>query len=356
MNETINKILVEGIKGHGGVQDKFDSRDKQFKDIASSTPEFDWNKGFDVEKELGFKIKIKDQGSSSACGGFAWAYLAEILEALSTKTYEPRSAKYIYAQTNLPGGGSSGRDNADVFLKQGVARESVLSSQPATEENLTASIDITTAIRADATKDMSRAYSQTGGYDIDTIAKALRDNYGVILGIDGQNGHDWLSAFPTPPSSANINEIWRHWVLGCKAKLIDGKKYIGIINSWGSNIGELGIQWLSEKYFTSGHVWSGWTHIFNPPITKPSKPTVAPFLVDMAYGQTSNEIIRLQLYLSGLGYFHATPTGYYGDLTRDAVFSFQKDYVTLNSWEYFWERGSKVGPKTRAALNTLLNN
>ena len=129
-------------------------------------------------------------------------------------------------------------------------------------------------------------------------------------------------------------------------------KLIGVKNSWG-NIGnpdDYGTQWLGEDYFTTGHIWSAWTHVLKSTIAKLS------FDTDMTLYDSSDEIKRLQAFLSQLGYFTVEPTGYYGNFTRSAIYKFQLDHVKLTPWEYFWQRGSKVGPKTRTALNLLISN
>lgn len=345
MNKEPEQILVEGQHGTGGYIDSYDSRDYHLSEVAGATLPFQWSVGYDVEKTLGFKIKVKDQGASFSCGGQAWSYLAEILEALATATYEPRSAKYIYAQTAVEGGGSYGRDNSAVLESQGVAREVTLSSYPATETNLTAAVDITTSVRNDAKNSVFYPYAHTEN-NIDSIAQAIRDHNGVLLGVDGMNNGTWTSAFPQPPTTTT----WRHWVLAIKAQLIDGKKYIGIINSWGESVGEKGIQWLGENYFTSGHIFDNWTHVYK------AQDLPQPFKIDMSYGQTSSEINKLQLFLEKLGYFHQETTGFYGNFTREAVFNFQKDNIQLSWWERYVLKGSKVGLKTRTALNLLVNN
>lgn len=84
--------------------------------------------------------------------------------------------------------------------------------------------------------------------------------------------------------------------------------------------------------------------------------TTSPFYVDMSYGFTSNEIVRLQSVLKTFGYFPKQQecTGYFLEITRNSVYQFQLDHVNLTPWEYFVLRGKKVGPKTRQALNELI--
>ncbi len=97
----------------GAIASPDDERDYQWSEIGANAALFDWDTGYDVEQELGYKLAPKDQGASSSCGGQAWSMYAAVLEALATSSFEERSAKYIYAQTCVAGGGSAGRSNAD---------------------------------------------------------------------------------------------------------------------------------------------------------------------------------------------------------------------------------------------------
>jgi len=341
----------------GGIKDRFDSRDYQWDEVggAISVP-FDWSEGFDIEQELStvlkipnFKLTVKDQNGSYSCGGQAWSYLAEVLEALATGTYEPRSAKYLYAQTYVPSGGSRGRDNAEVYVNQGVARESALTSykngNPPDETFMERSVDITEAVRYNAKLAKASAYAQTGT-GIESVAIAIRTNAGVVLGIDGSNNGTWDSEFPVPPTAIE----WRHWVYCGKAKLINGKKFIGLINSWGKNVGVNGWQWIGEDYFKS-NVWSGWTHVFAP-VTSPV--FSHNFQNNLKYKQTNQEVVALQDALRIDGEFPQSvqSTGYYGAITAKAVLAFQFKYGLITSASES-DNGQSVGPKTRAKLNNL---
>lgn len=45
----------------------------------------------------------------------------------------------------------------------------------------------------------------------------------------------------------------------------------------------------------------------------------------LSYGSENGLVYELQLALADLGYFYEEPTGYFGDITRDAVISYQSD-------------------------------
>lgn len=342
----------------GGIEDRFDSRDYSWDEVGGATmAPFDWNKGHDIEEILSgilkipnFKLTVKDQGPSFSCGGQAWGYMAEVLEALNTGTYEPRSAKYMYAQTCVPGGGSRGRDNAEVYVKQGVAREDVLTSYehglPPTEDFMQRSKDITEAIRFNARLSRASSYAQTG-VDIDSIAQATSTGSGTVIGVWGQNNGTWNSAFPKPPT----DHTWAHWVYAGKAKIINGVKHIGILNSWGKDVGDHGWQWLSEDYFKD-NIFSGWTHVFAPIISPDFQHQ---FNKNINFGETSGEVQALQdaLKIDGQFPISVPSSGFYGDITRKAVLVFQTKYKVAPQTELSALNGKTVGPATRKKLNEL---
>lgn len=77
---------------------------------------------------------------------------------------------------------------------------------------------------------------------------------------------------------------------------------------------------------------------------KPVMPNYT-FLLTLIKGQRNNEVKMLQTVLKVLGIFKAEPTGYFGDITEQAVKTFQVKHGI--------EAIGRVGPKTRAALNKL---
>ena len=342
----------------GGIPDAHDDRDYQLEDvIGMALPPFDWKQGYDVEEELqtklhnlAFHIPVKDQGQSGSCGGQAWGYYGEVLEALQTGSFEERSAKFLYAQTFVPGGGSSGKANCIVAHKQGWGKEALTRSydhvNPPTEAFMDRPQDITDAARSDAKAAKALVYAAPNYIDIDSIASATKLIHGTIIGIAGCNNGTWLSQTPAPPT--RDKSWWYHWLYVGGALRINGKKYLLVLNSWGKDVGTNGWQHISEDYVnTPGAITNVWTIVYDN--------TVLPqtfthnFTVPLHKGQTNVEVTALQTALKILGYFTVPVTGYYGALTAKAVLAFQVAQGISPTSDI------NVGPQTNAALNGFFN-
>lgn len=346
----MNIITTHG-HGTGGEIDRIDTRDFKFEEVGFATPVFNWDVGFDIETKLGITLPVKDQGVSGSCGGQAWSNLAGVLEAANDGNLEERSAKFIYAQTYAPGGGSYGRDNCNIYVNQGAARESVLPSyelgKPPSEAFMERGQDIFASTRDDARSDVSSAYAFPQ-ITIDEIARAIRDTNGVVILIEAQDNGTWLSPFPQPPTKT----AWRHFLYLGKGRMISGKKHIGALNSWGKSVGYAGWQYLSEDYFTSGHITQAYTHIFNTtPIPTSFKYN---FMVNLSFGTQSVDNSKLQTALQIEGIFpqNVSPTGFFGQITANAVLTFRAKYGVSSAND---PQGHSVGPLTRAQLNKIFN-
>ncbi len=321
--------LDEEKLAHGGIKDKPDSRDYQYSEIAMGAMPFDWNEGFDIENKIGI-IPVKNQYQSSSCGGQAWASYSY---ALDQTNREEKSAKFIYAHTHVGSGGSDGRTNCNLCVEKGVSSEllckSYLGDGTTTESFMINKSDITVEAFADATTNEEKSYLAVNT-DIDTVAQAMRDNNGVVIGITGKNNGTWLSKFPLPPDKLD-NNCWNHWVYCGKAKIINGKKYIGFLNSWGKEVGENGWQWISEDYFNkTGAIWSCWTMIYNDKVSYK-------FTKTLRYGSRGFDVKMLQTKLGVIS------DGIFGRKTQAAVILFQTTHLLVPD--------GIVGPKTNAKLN-----
>lgn len=321
-----------------------------FKNIARDTAPFDWTVGYDIEDEVG-KIPSKDQGKSGSCGGQALSYLV----GCKSDKYEEKSAKFIYAPIAYPGGGSIEPDLSKRVIEVGDSDEplcvSYIKGKPPTEAFM-ATVDITDEAIENAIESIvgDRTYVSR---NLDSLAQAIRDNKGLVIGLCGENNGTWRSSFPEAPTTPMDNTKWYHWLFVGKAKLIEGKKFIGVKNSWGNRIGDEGWQWIDVSHLP--FIFTSFTY------TDASlKPHFShSFKVEMRVGDKGPEIKALQEALKLENCFPSTQlcTGNFGTITLQAVKAFQLKYASdILVPAGLTEPSGKVLKYTLAKLNQLYNN
>ena len=318
------KYMDKNNFGKGAIKDTRDIRDYLYKDIAGASKPFDWSFGFDVEI-LDGKLPVKNQAQTSACGGFAWATYSYVLDSTNR---EEKSEKFIYSHTHIGTGGSDGRTNCDFCVKNGDCSKTLCPlPNPLTEAEITRTDDITALAYANAKTNEEKSYLAVN-CDIDTVAQAMRDCSGVVLGVSGNNSTGtWLSTYPSPSPAQ-----WEHWLYAGKTRVVNGKKYIGVLNSWGNSVGEQGWQYLSEDYFKQNLVWACWTMIYNANIPYTFIPTIR-------FGQTGLPVKMLQTKLG------ISADGQFGNQTLQAVKAFQLRHGLVAD--------GVAGPLTCNMLNTV---
>lgn len=262
------------INNPGCVPDNFDERDYEMDHILGASEPFDWDKGYDIEQELGIRLRPKNQGQSYSCVGQATAILAQVVNAFELReTYgvffpkyvEEFSAKSIYSQISLGYGvGARMRDGVKLLCDYGVNLE----AQVVSYENGEAPSEkfmYDKSWKDDVFASISGNY-RGGEYrtlrakdNIDAFAQALRDSKGMIFGVQGESNGTWRNLMP------KIGKMsWAHCIFGGKARKVEGKKYIGFLNSYGETAGKLGWQWFGEEWFDGEHVFNPWFYIDRP--------------------------------------------------------------------------------------------
>ncbi|MBU3905030.1 MAG: hypothetical protein KJ906_02700 [Nanoarchaeota archaeon] len=253
----------------GCIPDPLDLRDKQYDEIALMAPQVDWEKGYDIEKELNITIPFKNQDGSSSCVGQGWAYYIGVLNTVETGIYDEVSAKAFYSQIAFPGGGAYIRDGAKLAVNWGAISELALSSyensKPPSEEFMkdlswkNESVDRVARIL------QAKEYRTITACDsMDLFAAAIRDNHGVVGGLYGDNNKDWNTNEPKPP----IKVEWAHCLFYGKFGMDRLGRFIASPNSWNERMrDELhpdGWQKLREDYFNKGFQFNPWTLLDKP--------------------------------------------------------------------------------------------
>lgn len=262
--KEINKHFNNGL-----IKDLHDGRDYKFSEYLNKYETrfgykpFDWDKGYDVEVELGHKLSLKNQQNSLSCAGQGTAYYKELYEYYLKRVTKEKSAKSVYSQIFLQQGGAYLRDAMMLVKNYGINLEDDVPSYQYGEEVPEEFIRDKSWMNYSMTK-KAKYYANSDcyridGIGIDTFAQALEIGKGYLMGVSGCNNGTWYSKFPKPPTlETPQNEIWGHAVCAVAAVKIDNKKYIKIKNSWG-NIGENGYQYLGEEWFSNDNRW-----VFNP--------------------------------------------------------------------------------------------
>jgi len=254
--------------GTGALRDPLDIRDYRYEEVAAASAPVDWEKGFDIEKQLSIKIPFKNQNASSSCVGQGWAYYGAVLNTAEVGYYDEQSAKAVYSQINLgtPQGGAYIRDGAKLFVDWGAIQEGRVPSY----ENGQAPSESFMRIRTWKTPEidnLAKVYQSKeyrtflAAQNMDMFAQAIRDNMGVVGGLEGANNGTWSSNEPQPPTG---RASWAHCMYFGKFGIDSKGKYIASPNSWGKRNAVDSLhpddwQKLRQNWFDSVFMFNPWT-------------------------------------------------------------------------------------------------
>ncbi len=329
------------------------------------------------------KIPVMHQRKIGACVGHASAVEKAQQELKETGGVLPFSPRFVYAlakaEDGLPAGleGTYYRLGLKVLQKHGCATEATLPNDTTLgHEDYIFSRDtskIPAAAFDEAKKYAIKSYAHVGFFmDIgeQQLKRAIMEGEGILLGM--QVGKEWWS-------DKNGNPSWRaedllpirppasvvsgHAVFPYGWDTVNSRARFHIRNSWSAEWGDRGNGWFFhdewKKYLTEA--WAA-VDLPNNWIEEarelPPAETFKHFFgFDLAFGQKSDEVRKLQIALKIDGTFPKSvgETGFYGEITRKAVLDFQKKYGVASFAELLLVNGRRVGAKTRRKLNELFN-
>jgi hypothetical protein len=253
--------------GTGALRDPLDIRDLRYESVAAVGEPIDWEKGYDVEKDHPMKIPIKNQNGSGSCVGQGWSYYVAVLNTLETGYYDEVSAKGIYSLIclGLPGGGAYIRDGGKLIVDFGALLERIVPSydngKPPSEDFMRNKIWKSPEMTKLATVLQAKEYRTFGvAQNMEMFAMAIRDNDGVVGGVEGSNNGTWNSFEPQPPIG---HSEWGHCLYFGKFGIDSLGKYIATPNSWGYRGSDTlhpdGWQKLRQNWFDSVYMFNPWT-------------------------------------------------------------------------------------------------
>lgn len=289
----------------GAVPQEWDNRNRIYEDhlfMSGATPEVDWEKGFDIRNVLGGDIPLKDQQQSLSCVGQAWAYqiwVFNVLEMMKTRgvktvvelkeqypeDYEEVSARAIYSQIFLAGGGAYIYKGGRLATSWGALKEKIVPSYKedgSVPEEFMRDKSWQTAQLDELAKVLQGKELRVirGKSDMDIFAYAIQENFGVVGGLKGQNGRGWgTSERPKPPVSPSEVE-WAHCVYYPAFGTDQYGRFIATPNSWGKRAWMNNHQWkpgdppgagwqkLYIDYFNDTYQYDPWTYTDLPNINQ----------------------------------------------------------------------------------------
>ena len=229
----------------GVIDDTPDTRNYLYEEKVGAGEPFNWNKGFDVEEEMGVKLKVESQNGSLSCVGQGMSKYAEVLNFFDEGVLRDFSSKDIYSHIRFPDGCAMIADAVKWLIERGVENEKDVPSYDRGKTPTEAFMAITVERNEERARNFrALSYLTTGRRDIDYVAELIRDNHGLVSSYSGSNS-GWADTILTAPKTLDFG----HCVYFGKAKRINGKKYIGLLNSGGERIGDKGWQWMGEDYY-----------------------------------------------------------------------------------------------------------
>lgn len=331
-----------------------------------------------VEKKTYRTFPIFDQDGSGSCVAQTAAKLMGIMYGLNNpgSEYVHFSATHIYQRrNNKPSGGMNGIDCLNI-MRQGVTLEILTPSQKMSDKQMDA-----VAI-PDYKKQVGEAF-KIGNYlvmpvrDIETVASVIQQTQKGVMVWFYFTYAEWDKDPEIKSAALDLyaNSTCRHSVTAVDFTLYKGKKALVIDDSWGPKAGNgAGQRVVTEDFFKVRNWFAAYPINFKfeegaPAPTPTPTPTPTPgkpkytFSKDLEFiawnnntGQPADvaknnaqlkDVIALQDCLRYEGVFpkNVSSTGYFGNVTRDAVKKFQAKYNI--------DVVGRVGPITRAKLNQL---
>lgn len=230
-------VLIDGERRYlTCLPPKDDSGFQKFQ-AGRTIPRGEWR---EVDNEP-YLTAIKDQNGRGACVGHGSVTALEVAINQAGRTKRQLSAWFCYSQIN------GGMDNGAVV-------SDALQSLKQTGTCLDSSVKYATYIKSQISQSAyteAERFKVKEGYQLttfDELASAIQLGFTISFGI--------CIGGRFSPNSDGIIPQWNgqntggHCMAGLGLKQINGKWYVKVANSWGTNWGKGGWCFMDESYFT----------------------------------------------------------------------------------------------------------
>lgn len=303
------------------------------------------------------KFPTDDQDATSSCVSHRCTLCKGIKNFFATGEFIKLSDAFIYRlRANYPAPGMVSVDADDITENVGVCSYADLPT-PATEAEINA-VTLNEGLKTQALANKIDIWvSITNFNQIDPIAFASNTLGLPVSFLFFSTIEEWSKLEPTI-ENYNLTlaeaEVRHNVTILPNSAYIDpadGKKKVIIQDS--TAFGGIYFRHVTEAFITARCYGAEYPSDTN--YHKSTKPSTAPFNVDMQFGNSTSDVLALQTLLQYLGYMPNVvngiafnPTAYYGGMTMRAVKLFQ----AANSIP----QTGYCGPQTRTALNGIISS
>lgn len=318
-------------------------------------------------------FKIYNQDGSGSCVSQAVRKALGVANFVEEGKYVSLSARYIYTKRSNDSMGMFMPEAMDIARKRGSTLEILCPDDNLGESkmNVTSDIRVSDDQIAQIFKPSNWAYVPK---DIEKIASFIQEGKCIVFGFRFD-----IEEWGVIPVTINNKKVLGHAVAGVDFTILGkenapdypqfwGQKAILIEDSWGASSAWNGRRFITQDFIDKHCFFSAyflelrndWRDLaIVPTVTKPHYT----FLSDLSFESkftVDEDVKKLQEVLRYDGSFPLTVdgnpveiTGWYGPITRKAVYDFQVKYGVASKAELDMLNGKKVGPATRAKLNEI---
>lgn len=237
-----------GVKGKGYIIDPVDARDVSISALNLKAPS---NLGIDLVTPA---VVIKDQGATSSCVGQSVSTAMQIAYIQDYKPCPPLSASFVYYnarfdENDLIDNGTKIRLAMRSVMKIGLCEEASWSFSSLSINKKPSIL----AYRSAMAQRGLRGYYRIDSGDIQSIIAAIHAKKPIVA---GWNISENFSSAGTYIDKSMLGSAGHAMVIAGH-RLLNGKDYFKIVNSWGPYFGSGGFVWADTGFVEAARdIWA----------------------------------------------------------------------------------------------------